>query len=278
MDPVRAISLSALCFLLLGGVLYFSTGEVYSGLFILPAVAAAAAYSLGPQLRWWYWQRNAPDLDTALAPLLERFGPYRRLNLAGKREFRRRTFLYREATHFRGMAPIEDKIPDDVKVMVAASAAAITFHREQFLLKDVETVVFYLHSFPSPEHDRLHIVEFYGPDGAIIYKLNAMVRSVVEPDKYLQLGYYAYAQALLHVGPDLRQHLGAATLTPEEVRQLADFGEEALVNYIGLEEIDWEAITISLYHSHHERFASLFPRKFTQLNMAAPARYLLGEA
>ncbi len=264
MDPVRAISLSALCLVVLGGVLYLTTGEVWSSLFVFPAMAAAAAYTLAPQLRWWYWQRHAPDLPTELAPLLDRFSLYRRLDLDGKREFRRRTFLLKEATHFRGMAPIEDKIPDDVKVMVAASAATISFHRPDFQLKDIETIVFYLHHFPTPQHDQLHVSEFYAPDGAIIYTLNVFVRSIVEPDKYLQLGYYAYAQALLFVDADLEVRLNGHLLSYEDIRAVTDFSEAAIREYLGLEP-DLAALTVTVYHSHHDRLRELRPAAFDAL-------------
>ena len=272
MDPVRAISLAALCLLALGAVLWFSTGEVYSSLFLLPAVAAAAAYSLAPQLRWWYWQRHAPDLPTELAPLLDRFALYRRLGLAGKREFRRRTFLLREATHFIGKEPIEDRLPEDVRIMAAASAATVTFHREDFLLKDVETVVFYLHHFPSPQHDRLHAAEFYAPDGAIIYVLNVFLRSCVEPDKYLQLGYYEYGRALLHVEPELRRQLAPYVLDYPQLEAVTGFPEAALRGFVGLEELDRTALTTTVYHSHREAFAAQHPEAFAGIDrIFAPA-------
>ena len=264
MDPVKAISLAALCLILLGGVLYLTTGEVYSSLFVFPAMAAAAAYTLAPQLRWWHWQRHAPDLPTELAPLLDRFARYRRLDLAGKREFRRRTFLLREATHFRGMAPIEEKVPIDVQYMVAASAATLTFPRPEFQLKDIETVVFYLHHFPTPRHEQLHVAEFYGPDGAIIYTLNVFLRSVVEPDKYPQLGYYAYAQALLYVDAWLNDELAPHLLGYADIEEITDFSEPALREYLGLEP-DLAALTLTVYHSHHECLRALRPAVFTAL-------------
>ena len=268
MDPVRAIYLATLCLILLGAILTWQTGEVQSELLLLPAIAAAGAYTLAPQLRWWYWKRNPPDLSTEMAPILERFPLYRALDLDGKRDFRRRTFLIREATDFQGMAI--ETIPADVRLMVAASAATITFYREEFLVPAFENIIFYPHQFPTPEHDVLHASELYADDGVIIWTLNYFVRSVVEPDKYLQLGFYEYARALFHADPDIRDALEPHTLTFEEVRQLTDFREEALKSFIGLEDLDLTAITLTVFHSHGPHFASRFPDRFAAIRDAMP--------
>ncbi|NJO87435.1 MAG: hypothetical protein HC821_05600 [Lewinella sp.] len=92
-------------------------GEQWTWVLIPPALAIAGVLSLGPQIKWWYWQRRPPDLPLSLAPLLHKFTFYTSLDLAEKREFRRRTFLIQEKTQFlpQGM----DKVPDDVAVMLA---------------------------------------------------------------------------------------------------------------------------------------------------------------
>ena len=263
MDPLRAIYLAAACLFLLGIVLTIQAEEPYTWLLLLPAILAAGAYAVAPQLRWAYWQRHAPDLPTELAPLLDRFDLYRSLDLEGKREFRRRTFLIRENTEFTGMAI--EKIPADVRLMVAASAATVTFFREQYLIPGFENVIFYKHLFPTPTHDRLHSSELYPPDGVVIYTLNYLIRSVVEPQKYLHLGLYEYGRALMHTDPEVRAALAPHQLSPEEVHALSDFSEEALRQFIGLEELDWPAITLTLYHTHATGFAERYPTRYAAL-------------
>ncbi|MGB3800804.1 MAG: hypothetical protein WA952_13395 [Lewinella sp.] len=270
MDPVRAIYLAALCLMLLGVILTWQTGDVQSGLLLLPALAVAGAYTLAPQLRWWYWKKNPPDLSTELAPLLERFPLYRALDLDGKRDFRRRTFLIREATECTGMAI--ESIPGDVRLMVAASAATVTYYREEFLVPGFENVIFYPHQFPTPEHDVLHASEMYAKDGVIIWTLKYLVRSVVEPHKYLQLGIYEYTRALFATDAQARQQAEPHALTLEEIHRLTDFSPEALRKFIGLEDLDVTALTLTVFHSHAPRFASLFPTRFQGILQAFPLR------
>ena len=270
MDPVRAIYLAALCLILLGAALTWQTGEVQSELLLLPLIAAAGAYTLSPQLRWWYWKRNPPDLPVELAPLLERFPLYRALDLDGKRDFRRRAFLIREATDFQGMAI--ETIPADVRLMVAASAATVTFYREEFLVPAFENVIFYPHQFPTPEHEVLHASEMYPEDGVIIWTLKYFVRSVVEPQKYLQLGFYEYARALFYHDPAVRSALEPHALTFDEIAALTNFSAAALRQFVGLEDLDRVAITLTVFHSHAPQFATRFPERFAGIMEVTPLR------
>lgn len=257
MDPVRAAYLSCLCLFLLGLVLRLTTEVSADLLIVLPLVAAAGVYTLSPQIRWWHWLRNPPDLPVDLAPLLERFDLYRKLGLEGKREFRRRTFMLKEGTHIQGQAI--EQFPEDVKIMVAASAATISFHRDDFLIGDYENVVFYRHYFPSPQHEALHASELHEGDGAIIWTLNVFLQSVVEPRKYLQLGLYEYARALYTVEEGLRPRLAPRALDYAGIKKVSGFSEEKLQEFVGLEALDLVAVTHVLFFTHREKLAALYP-------------------
>jgi hypothetical protein len=231
---------------------------------IIPIVAIGAAYALGPQLRWRYWQTHAPDLSGDFAPLLERFDLYRRLGLEDKREFRRRTFLLKERFHFRGEA-IEE-IPPDVEIMVAASAASVGFHRKDFLLGDYETVVFYRHFFPTPVHEVLHCSELHPEDGAIIWTLTVFLRSCIEPKKYLHLGLYEYGRAMLNLEPDLKAKVDTLALNYPAIAKISGFPEQKLKEYIGLPELDLAGITLVLYFTHREEIAKLRPELLVEMD------------
>jgi hypothetical protein len=237
-------------------------GSEYAWLVVIPIVFMAGVYSLRPQVEWWYWQRVAPDLSTDYAPILERFNFYRSLDPEGKREFRRRTFLLKESTQFLGRG-IEE-INDDIQVMVAASAATISYYRKDFAFPEFDTVVFYPHQFPSPQHEILHASEFYVADGTFIFTLNYFVRSVMESDKYLQLGLYEFARAYRIVYP------GTRLPEPEwdAVEKISRFSHASLKNFIGLDELDVGAIGLVLYFTHSQRFSSLYPEEFTAYDNA----------
>ena len=266
MDPVRAAYLSCACLFLLGLVLRLTTGVSADVLIIGPLLAAAAVYTLSPQIRWWHWLRNPPDLPLDLAPLLDRFDLYRRLGLEGKREFRRRTFMLKEGSDIQGRAI--EQFPEDVKIMVAASAATISFYRDDFLIGDFENIIFYRHYFPSPGYDVLHCSELHEEDGVIIWTLNVFLQSVVEPKKYLQLGLYEYARALYIVEQGLREKLSSETLTYAQIERVSGFTEEKLKQFIGLEDLDTVAITHVLFFTHREELLALYPEVIARFDQA----------
>ena len=265
MNYLRTITLVGSLIFLIGLSLRWQTGNsAYDLLMILPLLAVFGAYSLGPQLRWRYWMKHPPELPGDLAPLLERFDLYRRLGLDEKREFRRRTFLLKERFHFHGQA-IEE-LPPDLLIMVAASAATVGFHRTDFLLGDYETVVFYRHYFPTPQHDVLHCSELHEEDGAIIWTLNVFLRSVIEPRKYLQLGLYEYSRALFTLETAYAERLREQALSFREIKAVSGFTEEALIKFIGLPELDRAAITHVLYFTHREEMEALQPATVTGID------------
>lgn len=262
MNPLRYFLVPLAAIAGLGFLLMTQYGNQWSGLVILPLIAGAAVLSLGPQVKWWYWQRRAPDLPAAYAPLLEQFGLYRKLDATEKREFRRRTFLLREATQFLGQAI--EKIPPDVQTMVAASAATVSFGRKDMLFPEFDSVVFYKHNFPSPQFKQLHASELYVPDGTLLFNMPTFVRSVFEPHSFLQLGLYEFGRIYQIVYP------GAAfpPIDWETIYGISRFGKEKILAYIGLEKVDQVAVGIVLYFTHSESFLQGYPTIYQGFSQA----------
>lgn len=233
-------------------------GTDYAWLVVIPLVLIGAVFSLKPQINWWYWTKvSPPDLSTNFAPVLERFALYRSLDLEGKREFRRRVFLLRESTQFIGQGV--EKVPEGLEVMFAASAATVSFYRKDFAFPELDTAVFYPHLFPSPQHEQLHASEFYAPDGTFILTVNYFVRSVMEPQQYLQLGIYEFAKAYQLVYPGRR----LPKLEWESIEKISKFTREKLEEFIGLTDLDVSAIGLTLYFTHPASFERLYPEEFT---------------
>ncbi|PHI18337.1 hypothetical protein CEQ90_18335 [Lewinellaceae bacterium SD302] len=233
-------------------------GSQFAWLVVIPLVMMAGVLTLKPQISWWYWTKmSPPDLSTDFAPILDRFDLYRSLDSAGKREFRRRTFLLRESTQY--IAQGSDKVPKDLEVMIAASAATVSFYRKDFAFPEFDTVVFYPHQFPSPQHEQLHASELYPPDGTFIFTANFFVRSVMEPKSYLQLGIYEFAKAYQLVYPGRR----LPQMEWEAIRKISKFTKEKLTEFIGLPEPDRSAIGLTLYFTHAESFQRAYPDQYT---------------
>ncbi|MEM9836494.1 MAG: zinc-dependent peptidase [Bacteroidota bacterium] len=256
MNPLRYFLIPLAALAGIGYLLTAQYGNQWSGLIVLPLIIGAGVLSLGPQVKWWYWQRRAPDLSTREAPILEQFSLYQSLSLEDKREFRRRAFLFREAIQFIGKAI--EKVPSDVQLMVAASAASVSFGRKDMLFPDFETVVFYNHNFPTPQHKAFHASELYIPEGTLLFNMPTFVRSVFEPHHFLHLGYYEYGRVYQQVYP------GAVfpKMSWAEIEQISGFSQPKLEEFIGLSSLDRSAIGLVLYFTHAKRFQQLLPAVF----------------
>lgn len=262
MNPLQYIlvplgALAGLGFLLVG-----QYGEQWVWLIAVPVVLMAGTLSVGPQLKWWYWQRYAPDLPTSAAPLLRFSSFYHRLDTTEQREFRRRAFLWREAMTFVGKAI--EKIPDDVQLMVAMAAASVSFYRADFLLDDFKTIVLYQHDFPTPQNKELHASELYVPDGALIFNMPTLVRSTVEPQAFLSTALYEFGHAYREVYPDVT----FPTLDWQQIQSISGFRREAILEYLGWEEVDPAAVGLVLYFTHTQSFIEQFPDIYSAYSKA----------
>lgn len=188
------LALLAVLFLYLA----WEVDPVFSRGLIPILVVLAVVYFSAPQINWWWWQRNPPDLSPKLAEALANFHPfYKRLDAAGQRKFRTRTFLFIEGTEWISKNFPDDELPLDVQVIIASQAAALTFHLpdEDFLLKKFERVVVYPKPFMSPEFPFSHSSELFEADGCLILSAEQVMSAFVQPTEHYNPALHEYAKA-----------------------------------------------------------------------------------
>lgn len=257
MNPLKYILVPLGLLIALGFLLVSQYGEHWSWLIVLAILFLVPAYVFGPQIKWWYWQRYAPDLPRMAAPILEMFPFYQQLGLDEKREFRRRAFLVKESSQFIGKAI--DKVTDDVQLMVAAAATVVNFGRKDFLPGGFDTVVVYKHDFPSPQYPNdLHAVEVYEPEGTLIFNLKKLVHGTVEPQKYVHLGLWAYCQVYLKMYPKVV----FPVISWEDITVISGFPSDKLQSYIGLPNLQTNALGMLLFFTHPAAFHKHHPSLF----------------
>ena len=228
----------------------------YSWAPLPPLLGLAIVYALSPQIKWWYWRRYPPDLDTRFAPLLNYSAFYQQLDNDGKREFRRRAFLHKASTNFRGQAL--PKVPEDVQLFIAAAAATINFGVDEPRYDDFSTVVCYPHPFPSPQEQKLHLSELHAGDGVLIFSMPDLVQSAVESNNFLHLALYEYARAFQLSYPEIE----LPALERDQIQTVSRFKEAATHKWHGLANLDRAALTTVLYFTHSKSFQQQFPDHF----------------
>lgn len=257
--PSRIIAAPLLLLAILFGYLTYEYGEHYAYGLVFVVVLLVLSYVFAPQFNWWWWMHYPPDLPKSLHLPIERTPFYQRLSEADQRIFRRRVFLFSQAQIFRPQAIKE--VTEDVKTAIATAAVQVNFHRQDFLYPDYENIIVYLHPFPSPRYpDHMHASEVFEDEhgNGLIFSVEHILRSFLEPASYYNVGIHEYAYLLIKTSPEVefpdigKEHLAA-------LERISGFNHEKLLEYIGLEEIDLQQVTIHHYLVFRERFAVILP-------------------
>ena len=218
------------------------------------------SYVFQHQINWWWYQRRPPRLPGAIDALYRKVSPwYQGLPKEAADIFRARVSLFVQSKEFivQGI----DSMPEDLKYMVAYYAARLTMHQKEFLFKDYDRVVFYLHPFLTPNHpERVHTCEVEHEDGTIILSIEQLTASFMSPRTYYAVGLHALAEAYqVKYAPKMPAFDQRIWTTLEEISGIS----QAKINdFIGLVQEDpWPVVV-------HHWF--VYPRQFMQ---RAPALY-----
>lgn len=229
-------------------------------------VLAAAVFSLAPQIDWWWYKRNPPDVDEEVKKVFEQRLPfYQALDEAEKLKFRQRTALTMLATEYIVPSQNEDKkVPEDLKALIAAHAVIITWQKENYLMDTYEKVVVYARSFPSPTYPALlHTAESNDEDGVLLFSTERMLQALMEPHIVFNPVLYEYAKVF-------RQHYKLPNLAlPQDIfdliEKIGNINKTTIEEHLGLPEPNPEAILMSYACLFRTQFESVAPKLFQQI-------------
>lgn len=259
----------AIPLLLIAGYFIYDTYQTGQNnlVFIIPAfVILAALYTLGPQINFWWSQRNPPKLERPALDFLTKYHQfYASLGEVEAEKFRRRVALIRMAKDFKSQSA--DSMPEDIRIVFSANLAHLTFGLDRFLLPDYETVVVYPRPFPSPAYpETFHASETFDEDGVLLFAAQQMLNGFIQPDQFYNLGLHELAVALTKSHPDWAWPEPDAT-TWERLADLSGFSREHLIQWIGRPDVELLAVLIVHYLQFPERFRNALPRYHQQLTL-----------
>lgn len=253
-------SILSLPFILLSAVLLYLAWEVdgtYATYLIPNVVILTLIYTLSPQINWWWYRRYPPEPPKELWPLLERIPFYKNLSDAEKQRFRQRVALFNLAQEF--MPQGVEVVPEDIKLVIGASAVQLTFYQDDFLFPKFENIVIYPKPFPTPQHPtQFHTSEIYEEDGVVLLAAEPLMRAVVEPGQYYHIGLHEYAKVFRLKYPDLNwPHLSEESW--ELLEAVSGFSKEAIHKYINLDGIEIFPVSVTLFFTFPDRFLEYLP-------------------
>lgn len=253
--------------LLLGSIyLTYAVDSDWAISIVILVVILLGGFILSPLINWWWWERFPPDLAPELGKLLEaKFSFYQKLDDKGKREFRKRIFMFSQGTNF--MAQGIEKVSEDMKLMIASAPVTMSFHDEAFLFDQFENIVVYPHPFPSPQYpEQFHASEIYQPDGVVMLCVEHVIRGFIENDQYFSPAWYEYAKIYQLTYPD-KNYGDWSNVDWKDIEKIGGFTKESLIQYIGLPNLDIKAFGIACYFLYPDAFRQQLPKNATVLDM-----------
>lgn len=164
-------------------MMLYLTWEVHEGYapYIIPFVLVMAViYVFAPQINWWWYNRNPPELDASLRQLfLEKMPFYQALNQGEQERFRQRMALYIMGNEF--MPQSMESVPEDIKGIIALNATRMTFGLPDILMEKFEKFIICPSWFPSPQYpEDFHTSEIFEEDGVILYSGEHLIHSFMQ--------------------------------------------------------------------------------------------------
>ncbi len=233
--------------------------------YLIPcAVGAALVYVLSPQIDWWWYKRRPPELPTGLQTMFEtRFDWYKQLPEPLRKRFRERTALYMKAHDFKAQGM--ETMPADVQAVIAATAVQISFGHQDFLMEPYEHIIVYPHPFPSPQYpDKWHTSELYDDDGVLIFSAQHLMLGFFKPRQYFHIALYEYARVFRRVHPEKPWPQWQES-DWDTLQTISGMRREAIVKWIGLPDIDIDAVAVVHFFVFPERFQRFLPERFATL-------------
>lgn len=250
-------------------------GEGVWTLFLVALVVIAAViYVMSPQINWWWWQRSPPPLDERTASILADYCAfYRPLSPELKQRFRNRVALFMRGNAFmRPVHPSEMdadalrvRVPEDLKVAVAAAAVQVSFGQLTFSTTKFEHIILYPHPFPSPQFAAVHTCELYEPDGVVMLDADTLMAGFNQPRQIFSIGLYEMARIFKMEG--MRTSGGDPsvstpnfdTATLETLEKVSGMTRKQIGAVVGLDDLDDFAVAAYHFFTFPKEFQSLLP-------------------
>ncbi len=263
--PSRILALPFILALIGCFLLAYYVDSSYSWYMIFPGVILGGIFALQPQIDWWWYQRFPPRLDAvARRFLLEYHDFFRRLSEEHRRKFEARVRLILQALDFKSQS--EDDLPEDIRLIVAANLAHLTFGREPFRIKGADTVVVYPRPFPSPQYpEHFHASEYFAEDGVVLFSAQHLVLAFTQPTQYYNLGLHEWINAFIDKHPDIKWPECPPRLW-EELTRVSGFPTEKVREWINRPDVQLLPVTVVHFLCFPEPFLKYFPELYQELN------------
>lgn len=260
--------------LAIASVLYFLfKGEDFLAWALLPwSLVLAMVYIFKAQLNNWWYVKFPPRMDPELLKVLEKYFPYyQKLNESEKIRFEGRVERLKADKQY--VTKELEEFPEDLKTLILANAAQVTFGCEEFLLSHWDVFVLYRQAFHTPEIQEFHTGELHYEDGVIILAADPMIEGLLQPQKGYNMAIHQLAKAwqyeqkisnedfMFYEGSDSGNGKKYLEKLAEVRGRLAGFEE----HYAKFTDDDLFGVSVEHFFVAPDRFKQILPKAFKAL-------------
>lgn len=258
--PSRIVSIPFVIALLTVLYLTWRVSSSYAIYLAPPMVILAVIYVLSPQIDWWWYVRNPPDLPGTVRQMFFQYPFYQRLPEGEKKRFRSRVAMFAMGNEFIPQAM--EKIPDDLKYIISACAVTLTFGQEEFLFKKFENIILMPRPFPTPQYpENFHASEVYEPDGAVLFSAEQLALGFMQSKQYYNIGLHEYANVFIRSNPQIDfPELDEDTWTALE--RISGFSKDWIDQWINRPDVEVLPVSIAHFFTFPEAFRQELPEVF----------------
>jgi Mlc titration factor MtfA (ptsG expression regulator) len=239
-----------------------------------PFIILAALYVMSPQVNWWWYKRNPPQLDSSLQRLFEDyFAYYQKLSPDLKERFRERVVLYMIANEFirpvrpddPDVATLRKQVPPNLKAAVAAHAVQVTFGKDDFTTGKFENIILYPHPFPTPQFQTIHTSEIFEEDGVLLFSADQLMAGFQNPKGFFSIGLYEMARVFKLLNPKMSYpNLDFSIWSAFE--HISGMTKPFIESIIGLPNADLFGVAVHHFFTQPQRFQVELPDLYQMLS------------
>ncbi len=224
----------------------------------------ATMYILSPQINWWWFKKNPPELNPGTKNFLDNYAAYyKKLSPELKMRFRQRVAMFIIGNEFirpvhkdnPDAAALRNNVPEDLKAAVASNFTQIHFGKPEILPKKFEHYILYPHPFPTTQFPVLHNSEIYEADGVVLFAADPLMQSLSQPQNYFNIGLYEMARIFKYnnTSIDLPKSL------EKDLEKISQMSKSKIESIVGLSDLDNFAIATHHFFVFPKMFSVLLP-------------------
>jgi Glucose-regulated metallo-peptidase M90 len=261
MQLSKLIYLPLFLILAFGAIITFMYGSQYATIMIPPGILMGLTFVLSPQIDWWWYQKHPPQIMPALRNFLEKHSAFFQTlsTESAQQRFRERAMLTKIAIDFKTPTDDDDPVTEDLKLVIAATAATLTFQWDEYLLKKFENVVVFNGAFISPQYPHhQHASEVFEPDGVLLFSAPHLMKGFMHPQQYYDICMHEWARALVLSYPDLPWPAD----DPQrwlDLERISGFPAPAIAQWINRPDLELLPATIVNFFHFNQRFQQQLP-------------------